>query len=77
MLSAKLKIHQGKGVKVSEVKQFKFVYTYANSYEVFVEAVDVDTAWEMFNQGKGLSEPVCVDSEMQDDVEVEEVAEEK
>jgi hypothetical protein len=55
--------------------KYQFTYDYETSYTVELEAPDEDTAWEMFNQGKGLSAPVLIHEEMLDSVEIEELEE--
>ena len=55
--------------------KYQITYDYNNSYTVELEAPDEDTAWEMFNQGKGLSAPVLIHEEMLDSVEIEELDE--
>ena len=54
-------------------KQYKFTYTYSNSYDVVIEATDREMAWEKFNHGKFDNTPVCIDSEMLENVEISEV----
>ena len=56
--------------------KYQFTYDYINSHTVELEAPDEDTAWEMFNQGKGLSTPVLIHEEMLDTIEIEELDEE-
>jgi hypothetical protein len=56
--------------------KYQVTYDYTSSYTVELDAPDEDTAWEMFNQGKGLSAPVLIQEEMLDTVEIEELDEE-
>jgi hypothetical protein len=57
--------------------KYQVTYDYTSSYTVELDAPDEDTAWEMFNQGKGLSAPVLIDEEMLDTVEIKELDEEE
>jgi hypothetical protein len=53
--------------------KYQVTYDYTSSYTVELDAPNKDTAWEMFNQGKGLSAPVLIQEEMLDTVEIEEL----
>jgi hypothetical protein len=57
--------------------KYQVTYDYTSSYTVELTAPNEDIAWEMFNQGKGLSAPVLINEEMLDTVEIEELDEEE